>query len=336
MRRSSTGFRRIRSSPPSGSLRPALVDFFIARPIFASVLAILITLAGAVSLPLLPVGQFPHITPPTVRVSASYPGASAEVVEKSVTIPLEQQINGVEGMLYMSSSSSNDGSSSIIVTFEVGYDQNIAAVDVQNRIAVALPQLPEEVQRGGITVRRVSTDLTLVVNLISPDHSRDDIFLSNYADINISDRLKRLPGVGDVNVFGERRYSMRVWLDPDKLAKLGVSAQDVIAVLREQNQQVAAGVIGQPPAPTGQQFQYALSTRGRLEFPEEFQAIVLRTRPDGSVLRLGDVARIELGAQSYGSFSRLGRDPSTGLAVYALPSANGLDVAAAVHAEMER
>jgi len=313
-----------------------VVDFFIARPIFASVVAILITLAGAVSLPLLPVGQFPHITPPTVRVSASYPGASAEVVEKSVTIPLEQQINGVEGMLYMSSSSSNDGSSTIIVTFEVGYDQNIAAVDVQNRIAVALPQLPEEVQRGGVTVRRVSTDLTLVVNLISPDHSRDDIFLSNYADINISDRLKRLPGVGDVNVFGERRYSMRVWLDPDKLAKLGVSAQDVIAVLREQNQQVAAGVIGQPPAPPGQQFQYALSTRGRLEFPEEFQAIVLRTRPDGSVLRLGDVARIELGAQSYGSFSRLGRDPSTGLAVYALPSANGLDVAAAVHAEMER
>jgi hydrophobe/amphiphile efflux-1 (HAE1) family protein len=313
-----------------------LVDFFIARPIFASVLAILITLAGAVSLPLLPVGQFPHITPPTVRVSASYPGASAEVVEKSVTIPLEQQINGVEGMLYMSSSSSNDGSSSIIVTFEVGYDQNIAAVDVQNRIAVALPQLPEEVQRAGVVVRRVSTDLTLVVNLISPDHSRDDIFLSNYADINISDRLKRLPGVGDVNVFGERRYSMRVWLDPDKLAKLGISAQDVIAVLREQNQQVAAGVIGQPPAPTGQQFQYALSTRGRLEFPEEFQAIVLRTRSDGSVLRLGDVARIELGAQSYGSFSRLGRDPSTGLAVYALPSANGLDVAAAVHAEMER
>jgi hydrophobe/amphiphile efflux-1 (HAE1) family protein len=313
-----------------------VVNFFISRPIFASVLAILITFAGAVSLPLLPVAQFPHITPPTVRISASYPGANAEVVEKSVTTPLEQQINGVEGMLYMSSSSANDGSSSIIVTFEVGYDQNIAAVDVQNRIAVALPQLPEEVQRAGITVRRVSTDLTLVVNLISPDRSRDDIFLSNYADINISDRLKRLPGVGDVNVFGERRYAMRIWLDPDKLAKLGVSAQDVIAALREQNQQVAAGVIGQPPAPPGQQFQYALNTRGRLEFPEEFEAIVLRTRSDGSVLRLGDVARIELGAQSYGSFSRLGRDPSTGIAVYALPSANGLDVARAIHAEMER
>jgi len=313
-----------------------LVDFFIARPIFAAVVAILITLAGAVSLPLLPVAQYPQITPPTVRVSASYPGASAEVVERSVTIPLEQQINGVEGMLYMSSNSVNDGSSTIVVTFDVGYDQNVAAIDVQNRVAVAQAQLPEEVQRAGVTVRRVSTDLTLVVSLISPDRSRDDLFLANYAGINISDRMKRLPGVGDVTIMGERRYSMRVWLDPDKLAKLGVSAQDVIAALREQNQQVAAGVIGQPPAPHGQQFEYALTTRGRLELPEEFQAIVVRTRPDGSVLRLGDVARIELGAQSYGGFSRLGRSPSSGVAVYALPSANTLDVARAVHREMER
>jgi hydrophobe/amphiphile efflux-1 (HAE1) family protein len=299
------------------------------------VLAILITFAGAVCLPFLPVAQFPRITPPTVRVTASYPGASAEVVENSVTLPLEQQINGVEGMLYMSSNSANDGSSTIIVTFEVGYDLNIAAVDVQNRVAVALPQLPEEVQRAGITVRRVSTDLTIVVNLISPDKSRDDVFLSNYAAINIADRLKRISGVGDINLFGERRYSMRVWLDPSKLAKLGVSAQDVIAALREQNQQVAAGVLGQPPAPEGQTFQYALTTKGRLSTVEEFQDIVLRTRPDGSVLRLGDVARIELGAQSYGNFSRLGRDPSTGVAVFALPSANALDVATAVHKEME-
>jgi hydrophobe/amphiphile efflux-1 (HAE1) family protein len=313
-----------------------LVDFFITRPIFASVLAILITLAGAVSLPLLPVAQYPHITPPTVRVSASYPGASAEVVENSVTIPLEQQINGVEGMLYMSSNSANDGSSTIIVTFEVGYDQNIAAVDVQNRIAVALPQLPDEVQRAGITVRRVSTDLTLVVNLISPDHARDDLFLSNYAGINISDRLKRLPGVGDVTVFGERRYSMRIWLDPDKLAKLGVSAQDVLSVLREQNQQVAAGGVGLPPAPPGQQFQYSLTTQGRLSLPEEFQAIVVRTRRDGAVLRLGDVARVELGAQSYGAFAGLGRSAASGVAVFALPSANGLEVARAVRAEMEK
>jgi hydrophobe/amphiphile efflux-1 (HAE1) family protein len=313
-----------------------LVDFFIGRPVFASVLAILITFAGAVCIPLLPVAQFPHITPPTVRVTASYPGASAEVVENSVTIPLEQQINGVEGMLYMSSNSANDGSSTITVTFEVGYDLNIAAVDVQNRVAVALPQLPEEVQRAGLTVRRVSTDLTIVVNLISPDGSRDDVYLSNYAGINISDQLKRLDGVGDVGMFGERRYSMRIWLDPDKLAKLSVTAQDVIASLREQNQQIAAGVLGQPPAPAGQTFQYALTARGRLSTPEEFAAIVLRTRPDSSVLRLGDVARIELGAQSYLNFSRLGNSPSTGVAIFALPSANSLDVAESVHREMER
>ena len=314
----------------------ALVDFFIGRPVFASVLAILITFAGAVCIPLLPVAQFPRITPPTVSVRSSYPGASAEVVEGSVTIPLEQQINGVEGMLYMSSTSNNDGSSSITVTFEVGYDLNIAAVDVQNRIAVALPQLPEEVQRAGITVRRVSTDLTIVVNLISPDGSRDDVFLSNWADINISDRVKRLNGVGDVVLFGERRYSMRVWLDPDKLAKLGVTSQDVVSSLREQNQQVAAGVLGQPPAPNGLAFQYALTARGRLETPEEFSQIVLRTRPDGSILRVADVARVELGAQSYVNFSRLGLSPSTGVAVFALPSANALDVAKAVHAEMEK
>ena len=314
----------------------ALVDFFIGRPVFASVLAILITFAGAVCIPLLPVAQFPRITPPTVSVRSSYPGASAEVVEGSVTIPLEQQINGVEGMLYMSSTSNNDGSSSITVTFEVGYDLNIAAVDVQNRIAVALPQLPEEVQRAGITVRRVSTDLTIVVNLISPDGSRDDVFLSNWADFNLSDRVKRLNGVGDVVLFGERRYSMRVWLDPDKLAKLGVTSQDVVSSLREQNQQVAAGVLGQPPAPNGLAFQYALTARGRLETPEEFSQIVLRTRPDGSILRVADVARVELGAQSYVNFSRLGLSPSTGVAVFALPSANALDVAKAVHAEMEK
>ncbi|HKC51888.1 MAG TPA: efflux RND transporter permease subunit, partial [Myxococcota bacterium] len=313
-----------------------MVDFFIGRPVFAAVLAILITFAGAVCLPFLPVAQFPRITPPTVRVTASYPGASAEVVENSVTVPLEQQINGVEGMLYMSSNSANDGSSAITVTFEVGYDLNIAAVDVQNRVAVALPQLPEEVQRSGLTVRRVSTDLTIVVSLISPDNSRDDVYLANYAAINISDRLKRVRGVGDVNLFGERRYSMRVWLDPSKLAKLRVSAQDVIAALREQNQQVAAGVLGQPPAPPGQMFQYALSARGRLTSVAEFQQIVLRTSADGSVMRLGDVARIELGAQSYGNFSRLGRDPSTGVAIFALPTANALDVSTAVHAEMER
>jgi hydrophobe/amphiphile efflux-1 (HAE1) family protein len=313
-----------------------LADFFIERPVFATVLAILITLAGAVCLPLLPIAQYPQITPPTVQVSAVYTGASAEVVENSVTTPIEQQVNGVEGMMYMSSNSSNDGSMVLTVTFEVGYDQNIAAVDTQNRVALAQPQLPEEVQRQGISVRKQSTDLTLVVNLISPDHTRDQLFLSNYAGINIADRLKRLPGVGQVNIFGERRYSMRIWLDPTQLSKLGISAQEVIAALREQNQQVAAGAIGQPPAPPNQQFQYTLSTKGRLASVEEFQNIVVRTAPDGSVLRLGKIARVELGAESYSGFSRLGRVPSIGIAVYSLPTANALDVAQAVRAEMAR
>jgi hydrophobe/amphiphile efflux-1 (HAE1) family protein len=219
---------------------------------------------------------------------------------------------------------------------EVGYDLNIAAVDVQNRVQIAQPQLPEDVQRRGVTVTKQSTDLTLVVNLISPDDSRDQLFLSNYAGINVTDRLKRLPGVGQVTQFGERRYSMRIWLDPNQLAKLGISAQDVIAVLREQNQQVAAGAIGQPPAPPDQQFQYTLSAKGRLATVDEFRGIVVRTRPDGSVLRLGDVARVELGAESYGSFSQLGRKTATGIGIYSLPTANALDVANAVRAEMER
>ena len=232
--------RALHGSAPTFGRAP-LVDFFIDRPVLASVLAILITLAGGLCIPLLPIAQYPNLTPPTVRVSASYPGASAEVVEQSVTVPLEQQINGVKGMLYMSSNSSSDGSMSITVTFELGYDLDIAAVDVQNRVALAQPQLPEEVQRLGIAVRKQSTDLTMVVNLISPDGSRDSLFLSNFADINIVERLQRLPGVGEVHQFGERRYSMRIWLDPDKLAKLGIGAPDVIAALREQNQQVAAG-----------------------------------------------------------------------------------------------
>jgi hydrophobe/amphiphile efflux-1 (HAE1) family protein len=313
-----------------------LVDFFIDRPIFASVLAILITLAGAVCIPLLPIAQFPPITPPTVQISASYTGASAEVVESSVTVPIEQQVNGVEGMMYMASNSSNDGSMSATVTFEVGYDLNIAAVDVQNRVQIAQPQLPEEVQRQGVRVTKQSTDLTLVVNLISPDGSRDNLFLSNYAGINVTDRLKRLPGVGQVTQFGERRYSMRIWLLPAQLAKLGINAQDVIGVLREQNQQVAAGAIGQPPAPEGQQFQYTLTAKGRLTTVEEFEQIVVRTRPDGSVLRLKDVARVELGAESYGGFAQLGRLQATGIGVYSLPTANALDVAKAVRAEMDR
>src|SRR5229473_3110178 len=228
-----------------------MVNFFIHRPIFASSIAVIMVLAGAICYFLLPVSQFPDITPPQVVVSAAYPGASAQVVADTVTTPLEQQINGVQGMTYMSSASSNDGSSTITVTFDVGYPLSIAAVDVQNRVTQAAASLPPLVNQGGVTIRKQNPAFVLLVNLISPDNSVDPVTLSNYAYTQIIDPLKRLPGVGDVRVFGERRYSMRVWLDPDRLAQLGITAVDVQNAIAEQNIQVAAGKIGQSPAPPG-------------------------------------------------------------------------------------
>jgi hydrophobe/amphiphile efflux-1 (HAE1) family protein len=319
-----------------GPQAPGFVAFFIDRPIFASVVAILITLAGTISIPLLPVSQFPPIAPPTVQVSATYTGASAEVVERTIMIPIEEQVNGTDGMLYMSSVSSNDGGASLTVTFELGRDPDIATVNVNNRVTVAEPRLPEEVRSFGVTVRKQSPDLTLVVNLLSPDGSRDALFLSNYALINIVDALKRVPGVGDIGIFGERRYAMRIWLDPERLAKLGVTTSDVIAAVQEQNAQVAAGQTGAPPAPPGQQMEFPLRTQGRLSTPEEFRNIVIRAQPDGQVLRLGDVARVELGAQSYSGFTRLSGQPTVTIGVFQLPEANALDVAAAVRKAMAR
>jgi len=312
------------------------VDFFIRRPIFASVIALVITLAGAICIPRLPIALFPEITPPTVQVRATYTGAPADVVESTVTTPLEEQINGVEGMIYMSSVSANDGTSIIIVSFDVGYDLDIAAVDVQNRAQIALPQLPAEVQRQGVTVKKQSTDLTVVVNLISPDGSRDELYLSNYATINITDVLRRINGVGDVLNFVGQDYSMRIWLDPDRLANLGLTATDVVDVVREQNAQVASGQIGQPPAPSNQQFQYPIITLGRLANVEQFEDIIVRTKSDGSVVRVKDVGRVELGAQSYNSYSRLNGQPSIPLGVFQLPGGNALQVANEVRAEMER
>ena len=226
-----------------------MVGFFIDRPIFASAIAVIMVLAGALSYFLLPVSQFPEITPPQVVVSAVYPGASAQTVADTVTTPLEQQINGVEGMIYMSSSSSNDGSSNITVTFEVGYPLNIAAVDVQNRVSQAESSLPAIVNQAGVTIKKQNPNFVLIVNLVSPDKSVDPVTLSNYAFLQVLDPLKRVPGVGDVRIFGERRYSMRIWLDPDKLAALGITATDVQAAVSEQNVQVAAGKIGQSPSP---------------------------------------------------------------------------------------
>jgi hydrophobe/amphiphile efflux-1 (HAE1) family protein len=312
-----------------------LINFFIQRPVFATVIAIIIVLAGGLAILLLPVAQFPPITPPTIQVSAFYPGASAEVVERTVTTPLEAQINGVEGMLYMSSMSSNGGSMGITITFNVGYDLNIAAQDVQNRAQNALAQLPSEVAQQGVSVSRQSTDFTLAVNLISPDGRYDDVFLSNYADLHITDVLRRIPGIGQVIIYGARTYAMRIWLDPDKLANLSLTALDVINAVSEQNLQVATGSIGQPPARQGQQFQYALTTQGRLTDASEFENIIVRTSADGSIVYVKDVARVELGAQDYSSYVRLNGQGTAFIVIFSLPGGNNLDVARQVKAQME-
>ncbi len=312
-----------------------MVDFFINRPVLATVLAILITLIGGISIPILPIAQFPEISPPTVNVAATFTGASSEVVEETVTTPIEEQINGVEGMTYMSSDSSNDGTMSINVTFEIGYDLDIAAVDVQNRVQLATPRVPEEVSKYGISVNKQSTSLILVVNLISPDGSRDDLFLSNYIDIHISDVLKRIPGVGNLTLFGEREYSMRIWLNPDKLASLSITTTDVANAIEEQNVQVAAGSIGQPPIPKGQQFQFIITTLGRLETVEEFEDIIIRANQDGSVVRIKDVATVDLGAETYTTNSTLDGGETVGIGTYQLPGANALDLAKEIRAAME-
>ncbi|HEY8569557.1 multidrug efflux RND transporter permease subunit [Microbulbifer sp.] len=307
---------------------------FIRRPRFALVISILISLAGILTLPLLPIAQFPDIAPPTVRVSASFPGASAEVMRDSVAIPIESQVNGVEGMQYMSSTSSNDGTYSLTVTFDSGYDGDIAQVNVQNRVQQASPSLPEEVTRSGVTVEKRSNTILLVVNLLSPENKFDTLFLANYGEIFIRDELARLDGVSDVQILGAQDYSMRLWLNPDKMAALDITAGDVIAAVRTQNLQVAAGSIGAPPIQKEQQFQYSIIARGRLESPEEFSNISIRSKPDGAIVRLRDIARIELGSLSYAAFGELDNKPSAVIAVYQLPDANALNVAEAVREKM--
>jgi len=313
-----------------------MVGFFIQRPIFASAIAVILVLAGSICYFLLPVSQFPDITPPQVVVSAVYPGASAQVVADTVTTPLEQQINGVAGMTYMSSSSSNDGSSTITITFDVGYPLSIAAVDVQNRVAQASSSLPQIVNQAGVTIKKQNPNFVLIVNLTSPDRSVDPVALSNYAYLQIVDPLKRLQGVGDVQIFGERRYSMRVWLDPDKLANLGITAVDVQNAIAEQNVQVAAGKIGQSPAPAGTPFEMQVSAVGRLGDPAQFGDIVVRADANaGSVVRLRDVARIELGALQYTSTAFFGEDPTVVLAIYQMPGSNALALQQRVKDKMQ-
>jgi HAE1 family hydrophobic/amphiphilic exporter-1 len=314
-----------------------MVNFFIHRPIFASSIAIIMVLAGAIALRFLPVAQLPEVTPPQVVVSAAYPGASAEVVANTVTTPLEQQINGVPGMIYMSSVSANDGSSTITVTFKVGYPVDIAAVDVQNRVASAQGELPAIVNQAGITVSKKNPSILLGVSLYSPDGSVDLVDISNYAYLQVVDPLKRLPGVGDVTIFGERRYSMRIWLDPDKLAELGITATDVQNAIAEQNVQAAAGKLGQSPAPPGTEFEYQVNALGRLSDPAQFGNIVIRAGTvSEAVVHLRDVARIELGALQYTSSARMNARPAVFVAVYQTPGSNALQVDHEIRAEMAR
>src|SRR5579862_506029 len=302
------------------------VDFFINRPIFATVCALLIILAGAVSIPTLPVAQFPNLAPPQVSVSADYTGASAQTVESAVTTPLEQQINGVEGMKYMTSTSGNDGSCQINVTFDITRNIDLAAVDVQNRVNTALGRMPNEVKTTGITIGKGSSGFVFGAGVYSEHGEYTSLFLSNYIDLYVRDPLKRVKGVADVMNFGERVYSMRIWLDPTRLASRGITATDVVAALSEQNVQVAAGQIGQPPAKNSQAYQISVRAVGRLTDPAEFDNIILKVGSDGTLIRLKDVGRAELGAQDYSSNLRFNGHDAVGFGVTQLPGANALDV----------
>jgi multidrug efflux pump subunit AcrB len=309
--------------------------FFINRPIFASVLSIIVTLAGLLALIKLPIAQYPEITPPTVEVSAIYPGANAQVVADTVAAPIEQQVNGVEGMMYMSSQCTNDGTYALTVTFQNGVDLNMAQVLVQNRVSLAQPILPDLVKRRGVTVKKKSPSVLMIVNLFSPDNSRDNLYLSNYATIQLKDELSRLNGVGDITYLGERDYSMRLWLDPEKMASRSLTAADVVSAIQQQNTQVAAGQLGQPPIASGQVFQFTMSTMGRLTDPEQFSAMILKTDAKGRIVRLGDVANIELGAQAYDQSCTFNGRPSVALSIFQLPGSNAIDTARNVRAKME-
>ncbi|NBX25742.1 MAG: hydrophobe/amphiphile efflux-1 family RND transporter, partial [Planctomycetes bacterium] len=299
-----------------------MVRFFIHRPIFASVIAIITALAGAIAMVVLPISQFPNVVPPTVQVNSTYNGADALTVASSVTMPLENQINGVEGMLYMSSNSTNNGSSVITVTFEVGYDLNIGAVDVLNRVQSAIPQLPKQVQDLGVTINKQSTNLTVVVSLVSTDGTYDSTFLSNYANAIVQPVLSRVDGVGSITVFGLLQYSMRVWLDPERLTAMNLSPQDVASAVYDQNQQAAIGSIGAAPTVNSPSFNLTLVTKGRLLTKQDFEDIIVRTGDNGAQVRVRDVGRVELGAYQYSSTSSLNGGSTGTIGIYQLPTAN--------------
>jgi len=317
-----------------------LSQFFISRPIFAGVLSALIFLAGLLALPTLPITEYPEVVPPTVVVRAAYPGANPKVIAETVASPLEQSINGVEGMLYQSSQATTDGAMTLTVTFALGTDVDKAQVQVQNRVAQALPKLPDVVQRLGITTEKASPDLTMVVHLVSPDNRYDTLYLANYAILRVKDELARLPGVGDARVFGAGNYSMRVWLDPEKVASRGLTASDVVRALREQNIDVAAGQLGAPSSVAsagagGPNFQVAINTKGRLNSEEDFRSIVIKTGELGQVTRLRDVARVELGSDSYALRALLDNKPAAAIPIFQRPGSNAIQVSKSVRAKMQ-
>src|ERR1700741_2230950 len=309
--------------------------FFIERPIFAMVISIVIVIAGLLAYIALPTAQYPEIAPPTVQVTASYPGADPKVIAETVATPIEEQVNGVENMLYMSSQATADGSLTLTVTFKLGTDLDIAQVLVQNRVAIATPQLPEEVRNLGITVQKQSPDLMMVVHLLSPDNTYDQAYISNYAFLQIRDPLSRLQGVGNVNVFGAREYSMRIWLDPNKMYARSLTTDDIVSAIQAQNIQVAAGRLGAEPAPPGTELQLTINTQGRLITPEQFGQIIVKRGDNGEIVYLADVGRTELGAKDYNVSSYLDGKPAQALAIFQLPGSNAVKTAHAVRSLMK-
>jgi multidrug efflux pump len=311
-------------------------NFFITRPIFAGVLSVLILVLGSISLFQLPISEYPEVVPPTVIVTANYPGANPKTLAETVASPLEQSINGIENMLYQSSQSTANGVMTLTVTFRLGTDIDLAQVQVQNRVAQALPKLPEEVRRFGVTTVKASPDLTMVVHLLSPDNRYDELYLRNYATLQVKDELARLPGVGQVQLFGSGEYAMRVWLDPDKAAARGLTASDIVGAIAEQNVQVAAGTLGQPPVSTDVPFELAINTQGRLTSEEEFEKIIVKTGANGEMLRLGDIARVELGSGEYSLRSLLNNKRAVALPIFQLPGSNALEISKNVRATMAK
>jgi HAE1 family hydrophobic/amphiphilic exporter-1 len=312
------------------------VNFFIQRPVFATVCALLIVLAGTAVIPTLPIAQFPDLAPPQVGVSSFYTGASAQTVESAVTIPLEQQINGAEGMKYITSTSGNDGSSQILVTFDLTRNPDLATVDIQNRVNTAQGRLPSAVKAVGITTQKTSQNFVFGAAVTSDNNKYSTLVMSNYLDVYVRDALKRIPGVAEVFIFGERKYSMRLWLDPVAMAGRALTASDVVNALAEQNVEVAAGQVGQPPSVAGQQYQVSVRAVGRLSEPAEFDNIILKTNGDGTLVRLKDVGHAELGAESYSSDLQFNGQDAVGIAVAQLSTANALDVDRRAIAELDR